>query len=691
MKKYNYILRALLGIMLSGLLVSCHSLQNETVPMESTSIAFLENWTSGTVTGVTGDNLYTDILKEGYIYGEAEKFLTFENDSLKDGYHAAFVVAGKQEGDILHGSIWFVSDNGMYTMLEQNVRMTDTKIQYQEIKDERYLFFNYQKEGENCGRIFRYDDTTPEEILVSIPGRKMVDTNGNIRSVYSFEDSKCTVQTDADTGEKNYVWDGRTEKQYIFQWYIDGKIREVQSNIYSEEELAACPYGKELLKKVEEVYPDGIKQYIVRKNGEVNVNIAIEENSAVNFYYMTFQTENTFILSDSGTGCYLLKSNGDRSLQTFLDCFAGEDRILANDMSVLPWYSGSVSKYVCSEEEIFLKDRIEPGVVFEPEGELLERLTGLVPDYSDEDRYYKRRSWAKEVIQGSEVEREYYHQVDLIGKTDSFLLYGINYVGNLILETQDGTYLWIERSFRYPPTIFEMDFDSDGEKELVIANLLDGYGTGIYIEALLITDKDENGEWKIYYLSDEWYLEEIKQHYQTEYIDGKMNLLVNGKLVGAPVDTQGDESYHYSGGAHISFQIKEDMIYLISKLVAYSDSNYSGTFWGNGIAMKIGYLGAGKWEAQECRYFSQQLEEEAEGVAYQAGFVAEMTGVQYDTMLVRDCMMEEGLRIPVVFTGITHEGENVEIHMDVFYESELTDDGRKGRFLTENVRCNFGS
>lgn len=749
MKRYNYILRTLLGMILSGLLVSCNSLQNETVPTKSetvldslstadnfqeesfeteaqeiveteylekkiTSIALLENWTSGTITGATGENLYTDLLKEGDIYGVAEKFLTFENDSLKDGYGATFVVAGVQEGDMLHGSIWFISDGGICKMLEQNVRIKDTEIQYQEVLDKRYLFFNYQKEGENCGRIFQYDDTTPTEILVGIPGRKMVDANGNIRCIYSFEDSKCIVEADADTGERNYVWDGRTEKQYIFQWYIDGTIREMQSNVYSEEELAACPYGEEVLRKVEEFYPDGIKQYIVRDNGEVNVNIAIEEKDTVNFYYMTFQTENnakeqksntvlqdkdveiqkgTALLTDSGTGCYLLKSNGDRSLQIFLDCFAGEDRILKNDLSILPWYLGRVSRYVCSEEEDILKDRTVEGMVFEPEGELLERLTGLVPDYSDSsDRYYyERGGLPNNVIQGSEIEREFYHQVDLLGKTDSFLLYGINYMGNLILETQDGTYLWIEHSYRYQPTIFEMDFDSDGEKELIITNLLDGYGTGIYVEALLIADKDENGEWLVYHLLSDWYLEEMDQHYQTEYIDGKMNLRVDEKLVGAPVDTKGDESYYYSGGAQIRFQIKEDKIYLLSKLMAYSDFNHSGSFWGNGIRMKIAYLGAGKWESQECNYFSEQLESEAGAIAYEAGSVAEITEIQYDEMLVRNCMIAEDFRIPVTFTGITDEGKKVEIYMDVFYESELMDDGREGRFLTENVRCKYES
>ena len=103
--------------------------------------------------------------------------------------------------------------------------------------------------------------------------------------------------------------------------------------------------------------------------------------------------------------------------------------------------------------------------------------------------------------------------------------------------------------------------------------------------------------------------------------------------------------------------------------------------------MKIIYLGAGKWEAQECNYFSEELESEVGIAAHEAGSVREVTEIQYDVMLVRDCMTQEGFRIPVTCTGITREGENVEIHMDVFYKSELTDNEQEGQFLTENVRC----
>jgi len=257
----------------------------------------------------------------------------------------------------------------------------------------------------------------------------------------------------------------------------------------------------------------------------------------------------------------------------------------------------------------------------------------------------------------------------------------------MILETREGTYLWINSSYtsgyHIQPSILEMDFDNDGENELLIQGQFGNHGTGIFIESLFLADKGNTGEWKVYQLLSDWYEKELKKHYQTEYIDGKMNLRLDGELVGGPVDTYKEESYYYSGNMQVRFQINKNGIYLCSDLLAYSDNNHSGSFGGNGIRMRIVYQGKGKWDVQECSYYASNLEREADYTAAIMGAVEEVTGIWYDAMLVRKCMMEEGYAIPVTVTGISSTGNFVEVNMEIFYES--AEGENKCKFKAKNV------
>jgi len=675
MKKHVYGLSALFVIVIFLLFAFSYSKKNESVSTLSESsdalatventqktaeektakVAFLENWTSGTITGVTGENNYTEILKTGNTHGTVETFLTFEVNSLNTEYRVAFVAAGKQEANAFYGSIWFVSENGEHSIIEQNVCITDTEIQYQEVKEKCYIFLNYQKEDRTCGRVFFINGTSYEEILTALSGKKTVDDNGHIICMYPADDSIFIVETDVSTGKKHYKWEGKTEKPYTLCWYEDGTIREVKAEVATEEELGTSLYGKELIKQVEELYPNGMKQYIIRENGEVNVNIAIEEKEKGSFYYMTFHAEkkdtdtqeditvlseneeekqenntkllkNPVVLVDSGTGSYLLHMTGEASWKEFLNSFAGENHLLPNDSSVLPWYLQKKFVYdgveISLEKESLCAESKVVGIEFIPEGDLLNRLTNLVPD--NRKNGYVRPYWITEGDSyyediETEFDREKNRWVELVGKTDSFLLYGT--AKSQILEIQGGIYLWIPLPYQYyfehpfgQPQMVEMDFDNDGENELLILGQIDLYGSGYYVESLLIADKGNDGNWFVYELQDNWYKEELHKHYQTEYIDGKMNLRLDGELVGGTEDTHGDESYYYTVDRNIEFKINNGSIYLYSELTTYSDHGsadgtlYSGNDAGNGIRMKIDYLGEGKWSVQECSYIAIFLE-----------------------------------------------------------------------------------
>lgn len=58
----------------------------------------------------------------------------------------------------------------------------------------------------------------------------------------------------------------------------------------SENDMAKYAFGDNLLGMTYKLHPYGTKQYILRENGMVNVNIAYESEGHVDFHYLTFQT-----------------------------------------------------------------------------------------------------------------------------------------------------------------------------------------------------------------------------------------------------------------------------------------------------------------------------------------------------------------------------------------------------------------
>lgn len=660
----------------------------------------LEIWEGGWITGIEGENSYTEKMKSGFAYGEVKQFLTFEIDVVLEGEGAAFVAAGEQGEDGFVGSMWFVEQDGASLMVEQYVCMTDKKLQYKEIDQKRFIFFNYIKEDRDCGRVFLCQNGEVKEILKDIHGKKIVDSNGTIVCMFAAEDERCLVETDDDTGEIQCVWEGYTEKPYILHCYTDGGIREVAADIVSEEELLASSYGECIVKKTGELYPDGIKQYIVRENGEVNVNIAVEEEGEegkeILFFYLTFQAEDPEQEPKAGKGCYLLHMTGEKSWQMFLESFSGKEGFLPEGISVLPWYFDRDQIYekfgrkVNFEGKELWKEKGIVGDVFIPEEELLERLSGLVMDYSENwgNSYYSQEFYNRDRISGSEEERELYRSVKLLGKSDSFLLYITNDDSTILLKTADNSYLWADLPFLFRPDmqLFEGDFDQDGKTELVILAKNRWSASGVWIEHLYIADKDSNRVWKLYELQSDWYGKELEKHYEVEYIDGLMNMKVDGEVVGVPVDVSKEE--HYLGcstDASSEFQVKNGEIELSAELKGFGSAHYS--LGGNGIRMKIAYLGAGEWKAKGCCYYSSGLESYITyDVLLSMEKVKEVKKIQYDPMLINKCVTTKEALIPVTAVVVSEQGEEVLMKMDVRYEkAEEKEENSEGKFVLDNL------
>lgn len=628
----------------------------EKMDREIAQVIPLEKWTGGEITGIRGENDYTNQIKNSFVYGEVEEFLTFKMDIVSEESGAAFVAAGKQEEEGFFGSIWFVEKDKVPVMLEQYICITDREIQYQDMEQKKVIFLNYAKDGRNCGRVFLYQNMDMKEILKSVSGRKIANSDGSIVCMYSADDGTCTLETDVNTGKTYYRWEGYTEKPYTLLCYTNGAIREIEAKVVSREELLEYAYGESIIQKVEESYPQGIKQYIVRENGEVNVNIAVEEGDVISFFYMTFQTDKQGVEPKFGTGLYLLHMTGEKSWQEFLESFSGEKSFLPKEISVLPWYFDGEQiedKLVEDrfwigldfEREEFGKENGIVGDVFTPEKELLERLSGFVPDYSEGwgDFYYGGEYLESGKISGLEREKEFCRRVKLLGKTDSFLLYVTNDDNTIILKTTDDIYLGANL-YLYRPymELLEEDFDQDGEVELMMLGRESWSASGVCIEHLYVADRDENSLWKIYELQPNWYRDELKKRYQIEYIDGLLNMVVDGEFVGVPVDVYKNKDYFgCSMDASAEFQIREGQVNLYAELKGFGPVHYS--LGGNGMWMKIAYLGEGKWDVLEYDYYSSFLESYITyDVLLLMEEVKEIKEIQYDPILVRECTITEG-------------------------------------------------
>ena len=180
--------------------------------------------------------------------------------------------------------------------------------------------------------------------LEKFPGKCSLDENGNLITTVSVTDYECAVTTSSITGETVYHWYGRknyapTPKTYPLE-IKNGKVQEVPARIVTEKELLEYPYGKELIQTTYRAYPYGIKQYILRENGTVNVNIGYEDETFLNLQCMTYEIskdKKTVSLLGYGSGYYLLQVNKVSSLKAFREAFTGNGHMLPSDTTQLPW------------------------------------------------------------------------------------------------------------------------------------------------------------------------------------------------------------------------------------------------------------------------------------------------------------------------------------------------------------------
>ena len=192
--------------------------------------------------------------------------------------------------------------------------------------------------------------------LEKFPGEATITDSGQLMLSVSADDYGCLVSTDPATKNTIFVWpDDYTKETLEHVWpptplrelkknyplkIVKGNVQEVPAYILTESDLSQYNFSADVLETTYTLHPYGIKQYILRDNGTLHVNIGYEAPDHLSFQYLTFEISydyETASLADYGSGYYLLQLNNVSALDAFRKTYTGEGRILPSDTSQLPW------------------------------------------------------------------------------------------------------------------------------------------------------------------------------------------------------------------------------------------------------------------------------------------------------------------------------------------------------------------
>ena len=186
--------------------------------------------------------------------------------------------------------------------------------------------------------------------LAAFPGEAQVNEAGQLVISDITQDYDCRIVTDPDTSETVYIWPfEKREYLHITPSYpskeypleiVDGVVQEVSAQILNETAISQYAFGADVLEMTYQLHPYGTKQYILRDNGTLNVNIGYEAPDHISFQNLTFRISaegDNATLTDYGSGYYLLQLNNVESLKAFRNTYTGAGHVLPADTSQLPW------------------------------------------------------------------------------------------------------------------------------------------------------------------------------------------------------------------------------------------------------------------------------------------------------------------------------------------------------------------
>lgn len=156
------------------------------------------NWKAGMISGVSGENEYTEILLESdALFGGASHFCTFafeENTEMEkktgegqqdknDDGTIVYVMAGSETGGVLSGSLWLVdARNRVVQLVGQDIAMTGTQAETIIFDDAVYVILNYMTGDRADGRILPVaGNALSAGIMADYSGEKRIgDVEGTI-------------------------------------------------------------------------------------------------------------------------------------------------------------------------------------------------------------------------------------------------------------------------------------------------------------------------------------------------------------------------------------------------------------------------------------------------------------------------------------------------------------------------------
>lgn len=147
----------------------------------------LKTWSKTELTGVWGNNSYTQMLLKQVKNNGADTYLTFARED-KGSYDAAIVIAGNlvEEGK-LKGSAWYVNTSGCVEPLEQNIVFVGDTLEGIQNTKEFAAFLNFSQDGVERGRIIGFGDTASWELLQGVDGVKKVLEDASVEVLAQVE------------------------------------------------------------------------------------------------------------------------------------------------------------------------------------------------------------------------------------------------------------------------------------------------------------------------------------------------------------------------------------------------------------------------------------------------------------------------------------------------------------------------
>lgn len=567
----------------------------------------------GTFPADMSENGYVQAVRTAGDYSGSTVSYTYAKDYDGDGSTDAFVAIGNVEEAQFEGDIWFVGGDGQTQLLEEYVSMEPGQ-EYLSFGNREYFLLSYNRANSMRTDVYTVEGGAPVNEL-PYTGGKSLDEEGNLI---------CMIDAyDADYMVPENLFTGHTVKGYTFV-LKDGSFSEVPAQEVTEEAVSGMADFPVIWERLlEDGFAAYERQYILRENGELNVNLALAEDEEIRFCYYTWrlnEEKSAWEFVEQGDGYYLLSVDQDDwpwlgALRAELGAGAIELEETENETE----QTDTAANAAVGDERSSVV-----GTAFVPDGALQKQITAVANDVFDWNRIW-------------EVTED---QTILIEKTEHFRLYGTEDTAAILVEVPDGSFVRAKTpytsSYGIKPAVNEADYDGDGNPELAVITAV-AHGTGIFVNYLFMVDEDASGQWAMYQLTEDQYLAETEPHFDTVYESEGVRLVFDGKEVGVAEQIEKERlehNYRYYAGTQIRFAFVEGEIRFEAQLAGCSEDEVVllGDYPGHEIEANVQYLGTSNWQLTDYRYRDSGIDGRVEGAvqSYFGGRVYDVN--EYDTV-----------------------------------------------------------